>query len=67
MKKLTFIKQLFFSFVLITGMNICSSCDSCNRKTETTEQNSSDSYESTVEEDTIATNDDTGTINDGST
>jgi len=34
MKKLTVIKQLFFATLLIAGMNIYSSCDSCNRKTD---------------------------------
>ena len=65
MKTITVIKQLSFASLLIAGMNIYSSCDSCNRKTETTEENitDTDSYESTFEEDTMTT----GDINDNST
>jgi len=37
MKKLTTIKQLFFAGVVLTGMNIFSSCDSCSRKEATPE------------------------------
>jgi hypothetical protein len=69
MKTATIIKQFLFATLLIAGMNIYSSCDSCNRKTESTETNTSDSesYESATEEDTVASGDNTGMMNDGST
>lgn len=69
MKTATIIKQFLFAALLIAGMNIYSSCDSCNRKSENTETNTSDSesYESATEEDTVASGDNTGMMNDGST
>lgn len=67
--KTTVIKQFFFAATLVAGMNIYSSCDSCSRKTESTEETTTDkeSYESATEEDTMTTGDNTGTMNDGST
>lgn len=68
MKTITTIKQLAFASLLIAGLNIYSSCDSCNRKDESTQENTTDtdSYDSAEEEDTITTGDNTG-MNDGST
>jgi hypothetical protein len=68
MKTTTIIKQLLFTLLVIAGLNIYSSCDSCNRKDDSTQENTTDtdSYESADEEDTITTGDNTG-MNDGST
>lgn len=69
MKKLTTIKQLFFAGVVLTGMNIFSSCDSCSRKEATPEgsettTNDSDTtnYDDSAYDDSLSTG---ASINDG--
>lgn len=69
MNKLTTIKQLFFAGVVITGMNIFSSCDSCSRKESTTEGSETTttdadttSYEDSAYDDSLSTG---ASTNDG--
>lgn len=64
MKTITLIKQFAFSMGIVAGMNAFTSCNSCDRKTQTTT-----TTESTVitDEDTVSTDEASSTVNDGTT
>lgn len=62
MKTITLIKQFAFSVGIVAGMNVFASCNSCDRKTQTTTESTTVTYE-----DTVSTNETTTTVSDGTT
>lgn len=67
MKTINLIKQMVFATAVIAGMNTFSSCNSCDRKTQTTEESTSVTYESTTDGDTVSTDETSSSVNDGTT